>query len=369
LAGTTRFEAQLMGYKAALVPPSEIATLTDEWGALADTRPSATVFDHPDFVLPLLRAFPAGALGCLTLRQADRRLAGIMPVIALPLRVGPFTARETGFPSNAHTLRHNPLLPEDGRADRAFVSALAQYAGGRDTVRLANLPIDLAGRLEAAATAEGLRCDRVMRGRMLYTADLSRGYEGWLAGLSSTNRARMRKAVRRAEGAGTITCDILRGADLAAARDTWRRVIERSWQGRDPEAGANRPEDWVLHDGLIGNGFLALLSIDGQTVAAHRWLQHRHTIYSHVQHYDLAYRKAQPGYALIAHVLKQADVLGFDTVDLNGSTDQYRQMHDGVREHGTLRIYLPGPRPCAVRIIRRLRSALRPTDAAPQPAR
>ncbi|MEX0284553.1 MAG: GNAT family N-acetyltransferase [Paracoccaceae bacterium] len=340
-----------------LVPPEAIEELRQNWTALADTHPEATVFDHPDFVIPLMAAFPHAVRGVLALHDGDGALCGVMALADLPLAIGPLSVREAGFISNAHTLRHNPLLPADGSADQAFLRAVATHCTGRDTLRLSNLPDQLAYRLYDAADAIGHATDPVEDGRMLFTVDLHKGADAWLTGLSSSNRYKIRKAVKRTTQAGEVSFSILKGHQIRDALPVWQGIVANSWQGQEGDEGANGPSDWALHEGLLNNGFLAFLSIDGTPVASHRWLQHRQTIYSHVQHYDLSYKSAEPGYALIAHVLEQGDAFGFDRADLNGSTRQYKVLHDGVLPHKTLRIYLKGARPRAVQVLRRWRKA------------
>lgn len=353
------------GIETRVLGADALDALAPQWAARVEACDRATVFSGPLFQTALARVFfpdlPRRAVAVFR----GAALAGLLPLMPLPLRQGPMTLREAGFARNPHTLRNHLLCDPDPDTVGGLLAA-ALGAVSSDTLLLQNLP-DAGGTLALCADAAqrlGCRVDPPTPGRTLMVCDFEGSYDDYLATRSGQFRRQIRKRRRDLEAAGALSIPALSGAAITAAMPAWRAVVAASWQGQADEGEDMSQATWAFHESLAACGRLWIAYLDGRPIAALRMLEDSRAAYVHTMHFDPAMRELAPGVVIFDAMMRDAARRGVARVDFNGANHFFSRWATGSLAHSTLRIYRNTLRGRAGRMARRLLAARR---AAGQP--
>lgn len=350
------------GIAARVLEADDLDALAAQWAARAAACDGATVFSGPLFQTALARAFFPDVARRAVAVFRGAALAGLLPLMPLPLRQGPMTLREAGFARNPHTLRNHLLCDPDPDTIGGLVAA-ALGAVSSDTLLLQNLP-DAGGTPALCADAarrRGCRVDPPMPGRTLMVCDFEGAYDDYLATRSGQFRRQIRKRRRELEAAGAVSIPALRGAGIVAAMPAWRAVVAASWQGQTDGGEDMSKATWAFHERLAGNGLLWIAYLDERPIAALRMLEDSRAAYVHTMHFDPAMRELAPGVVIFDAMMRDAATRGVARVDFNGANHFFSRWATGSLAHGTLRIYRNTLRGRAGQMARRLLAARRAT--------
>lgn len=341
---------------ARILDTNEYTNISAIWDVRLSECPGSTPFSGPLVQHAFQQVFcPKSDDRAIGLFNGTA-LIGLMPIAELPLKIGPFTLRETGFPRNAHTLRNDLLTDANSESCRAILSVF-QSEMDADTLLLENL-VDQSGLrkiLFDSARQVGLLADQPKTGRKIEYADICGSYDAFLATRSGQFRRQLRKRKRFLETEHDVEIVQKHANEIQDSIPDWRRVVEKSWQGRsDPNKVGNSDADWELHRSLIGIGTLWLLYLDGAPVAALRMLEGPRTVYVHTMHFDQDFRNLAPGLILFDAMIKDSASRGISRVDFNGTSKFFSRWATGEIDHFSIRIYRSSLRGKLAQFTRRL---------------
>jgi CelD/BcsL family acetyltransferase involved in cellulose biosynthesis len=173
--------------------------------------------------------------------------------------------------------------------------------------------------------------------------DLSKGWEGYLAGRPREFRKNLRVAQRRL---AATNHSILRAP--SSETRTLERVLSlsaRSWKGRAGTAlGAREGTRTFIRRlwstlGRTNAMDLYLLEIDGREAASFVSILERDTIYGFAEDIDEAFSKLSPGRSLLAHWLQDGAARGYRKADMLRWTPFIREFSDASYAMARLRLF------------------------------
>jgi CelD/BcsL family acetyltransferase involved in cellulose biosynthesis len=230
----------------------------------------------------------------------------------------------------------------DAAAAQRLARALARE---RRPIELARVPADspLIPALEAAMRGRG----RVSVRPATASPTIALGPE-WIepeSRFNSRRRSDFRRAVRRAEEFGAVTCETLAPTVDAfdALFDQAIAVEARSWKRSAGTAIACDPAKEAFFRRYLrsacarGEGRVAFLRIDGEVVAMQLAVEWNGRYWLYKIGYDEAYARCSPGTLLMLHALRDAAERGLTGFELMGDSEAWiadlwtREAHACVR--------------------------------------
>jgi CelD/BcsL family acetyltransferase involved in cellulose biosynthesis len=298
---------------------SALASIIEEWRALAARALEPNVFYDPAFMLAAAPVFGAG-LRVALLRTAGGRLVGLFPVrIARPL--GSPWRMAVGW-----THPYGPLgTPLIDREDSASIVAAWLDHLGRDPALPALLLMPLIPERGAFAAAldsvlaHGGRGNAAFGRHQRALLDPGARREGYLArAVSSGRRKELRRQRRRLADTASIVVATARGADdVAAALQDFLTLEAAGWKGRAGTAAASDPTVATFIHGAVtalaaqGQARVDRLLSDGRTIAATITLASGDGAWCWKIAYDESLSRASPGVQLMCDLTD--DLLASDT--------------------------------------------------------
>lgn len=225
-------------------PPGLGGTLAD-WEVLHRADPRATPFTSPGWAQAWLEHFAPDAQPWLLVARDADRVVGLAPLVLRrrgPVRLLAMLGKE---PGDYWDVLAEPELREPVTA--ALAAEIARRRGEWDVWQLNCLPPD-SGTLRALARA-GLRgfARAPLRSPAIELPDT---FEAFLAGLSRSRRANLRRHLRRLEDGSVELREVRDPAALGATMDRWQELRVAQWeaQGRsiDPVHAGERFRAFML---------------------------------------------------------------------------------------------------------------------------
>jgi CelD/BcsL family acetyltransferase involved in cellulose biosynthesis len=313
----------------------------EEWDDLA-ARAVSTPFHRHGWYAAWWASFgpSAGRLEVLTARR-DGKLVGVLPVVD---RHGVLCA-----PANWHTFVHGPLAQDEEAARELWARYLDRC---RFTAHVAHLPA--ADRVQLVGVAQDRRFTAVAdtMQRAPYIA-IGGSFEDYAAGRDTRWLRQLESRRRKLTRAGALDLEIHDGSE--GARDLDRvltelfRVEALGWKSEAGTAIVSRPDThsfyaalarWAASAGLLR---VALMTLDGRTVAADLALEDERSHYFLKTGFDPELRKLAPGLILRRDMVARAFGTGLATYEFLGSADRYKlDWTDTVHEIDEVRLYPRG---------------------------
>lgn len=292
-----------------------IGPLATEWEELAG-RLGAPPSLRPGWFSCWTDAFGGAGLRVVALRR-DGELAAVVPVLE---RRG--TVRSA---TNWHSFAYGPVAVDES-AELEVLAAL--FSGAPRRVDLSFLPPDSAERLRAAAGSRSF-ASRVVQ-RSPYVA-IEGDWDSYLAGLSRNTRGNVRRRRRRLAERGEVQLEVCGGeGDLFATLEECFRIEASGWKGERQQAVASSPRTRRFYEGLVrwaadaGLLSLALLRLDGRTIAFNLSLEANGRHYLLKLGHDTSLEELSPGTVLTAAMIERAFSRRLKSYEFLGAPDPYK---------------------------------------------
>jgi CelD/BcsL family acetyltransferase involved in cellulose biosynthesis len=280
----------------------KLVELRDEWSELWDSDPTATVFQHPDWLLPWTRhLWGGGKLRVATMRNGSR-LVGVAPLFVWG------DGRVAWLGSGLSDYLGMTTAPEFAdEVARAVICALADMRGEWERCDLEELRED--SPLLRFAAPDALRS---------YGID-ARVEECSVCPalcLSEPLPARMVKNLRYAERKlGTFEFVPGEWSDLF-------RLHQARWEG---EGMLRCPHVQAFHREAVGRFVrLCALRVEGKVIAVQYNLVAKDRACYYLSGYDPAYRDYSPGSVLLRHTMEEAAREGARVFDFLRNPEPYK---------------------------------------------
>lgn len=316
--------------------------LAEEWDDLAArtaSAPGSTPFHRHGWYAAWWASFgaAAGRLELLTARR-DGKLVGVLPVVD---RHGVLSA-----PANWHTFVHGPLAQDEEAARELWARYLDRC---RFTAHVAHLPS--ADRAQLVGVAQDRRFTAVpdTMQRAPYIA-IDGAFDDYAATRDTRWQRQLESRRRKLTRAGELNLEIHDGAEGARELDRVLtelfRVEALGWKSEAGTAIVSRPDThsfyaalarWAAAAGLLR---IALMTLDGRTVAADLALEDERSHYFLKTGFDPELRTLAPGLILRRDMVARAFETGLQTYEFLGSADRYKlDWTDTVHEIDEVRLF------------------------------
>jgi CelD/BcsL family acetyltransferase involved in cellulose biosynthesis len=302
--------------------PRALIDLRQEWASLWSRCPNATVFQHPDWVLPWCEHLFAGEIFTLCLRTGGR-LAGL----ALMHRWRDGAERVLSMLGAGHSDYHEILL-EPGVADaaKAALSAwLDAHTCAWDRIEVSELrqgcPLLDLEPVGAMASVEEQDACPVLK--------LSEG--GSLEGqVPSRMAGNLRTARRRAEQMGEVSFESARPDNLDELLEALLELHASRWQERGDTGVLAADAVQRFHEDvarrLLRRAMLALevLRIDRRIVSVMYGFYDHQALRYYLGGFDPAFARASVGSLVLAHAIERALGRGVKEFDFLRGREPYK---------------------------------------------
>jgi CelD/BcsL family acetyltransferase involved in cellulose biosynthesis len=304
--------------------------LSGEWTELLSRAVEPEPFLTPEWCLAWWRAFGAGTMKLLVVRDGSR-MVGLAPLRVVPERQGPFERRTLRFWSNLNSNRISLVLDrEDAEVaiDR-LVGALFEGEPDWDVARLGHVIRDseVMRLLSAVLDRRKVRWGTVLTFSSPYLP-LHPSPEELESALSGSFRRTLRRKERKAEQAGGLLAYVSRGD--GGAIDKVFTISSTTWQNREGTGIGSTPALEQFYRELAtvakARGWLRLgiLEIDGTPVAFEYNLVFDGIMYNLKLGFDPGSGHVSPGILLKMHVLREAIASGTTEYDMLGAAEPYK---------------------------------------------
>jgi CelD/BcsL family acetyltransferase involved in cellulose biosynthesis len=312
-------------HQADLLSPEEAGRISEDWRELADRAVEPNLFFTPEMALAGMRHLPAESDPQLLVVRRERRLVGVLPVVAARGRwLNPFAVRRSAaFYGTLSTPLLDPERPADTVA--AMLRALARH--GQHGIVLPYLSCDgpAAGAFtEACARTGFVRVELAQHRRAMLRSALP-GSEYIRATLETRRRKEAERQRRRLADLGALCFEVVSSeADTARALDAFLELEAAGWKGKSGTALAHAPGSAkfireaaaaLAHRGAFR---VAILALNGRAIASGLIGQAGSRAYYIKTTYDEAYARFSPGLLLTldltAHLLDDPGIEDADSI-------------------------------------------------------
>lgn len=333
-------QSELPGHTVELLQElQDIAELEGEWRTLAN-RMCSPIVDFPWFWSALTTLHRSDAPHILTVRR-DGQLVGVAPLTGqksgLGLRLEIIGTQVLGEPSG--------ILYQDASALDALCQALVHLAHPLSLFRVQNSDL-LHAPLRKAARGRCLLAWRQSTGAPW--ADLSQGFDAYLATRSARRRSDLRRAERRLREIGTYAVKVRSPSvdDLQSQLDRLLAVECRSWKGRNGSAILKKPglEQFVRAycERATELGILRLCSLEvaGEIAAMQIAVEQNNRFWVLKIGYDEKFARASPGLLLTLKTMQKCALRGLETYEFLGFDEPWlAPWSDGLHEYALVMSY------------------------------
>jgi CelD/BcsL family acetyltransferase involved in cellulose biosynthesis len=304
----------------------QLALLEEEWRALIDRAPDATLFQTWEWQSTWWRHYGHGRLWVLTAREAGS-LVGLAPLYVsryygLPLRQVAFMG--TGASDYLDFL----ALPERAEACRdAFLEHLARHRRRWDLVDLQQLR---EGTALAQATAPRGLCLRRMHQETCPYVPLAADWDGFAATVGKKLRSNIGYYRRLLAREFEAECDTVTNGELAATMEELFQLHQRRWRRRGLPGAFARPHARRFHhevaQQLLDRGWLRLhrLRLNGETRAALYCFRYGNKGYYYLGGFEPSLARYSLGTVLTAHAIADAIEGGAREFDFLRGDEPYK---------------------------------------------
>lgn len=355
-----------------------IDRIANEWRALCEAEPLDVPFYRPEWIAAYVRAFAPDSQLVLITARCEGRLVAVLPLIKEMSTVGGMPARKLRSAGNAHTCKfelvHESALGSD--VISAVWKALLEEPGW-DVIELEKVPTDGAlARLAQAARQHGhpVHVAPLPPSPFLTLDGGEDAFERLMARLDAKFRSNLRRRMRKLEAHGSVALFTTRLVDPRLAR--FYDLERAGWKGAQQTAIASDAPTKAFYDELAREaarfGYFALYSLDSgsRTAAMFYGLAYRGRYSLLKMAYDEALHECSPGQLLTHEVLRALADNGDREFDFLGELMDWKLDWAPSSRHLTDVHVFRGPtgralhalryrlRPAAVRLMRRVRSAV-----------
>lgn len=307
-----------------------LEALRDEWDRLLLTCPSATPFQHPEWLIPWWRHLGQGRLRVLVMRMAGR-LCGLAPLYEKDAEL---TFLGSGV-SDYLDLILDPSVELLGT--EVFLGYLAEMDGW-GTCRLEELrpgsPL-LGVRAPHGLRAECLAGEVCLRGKLPATVDEFRKLHP-MSGACGSKRLfrKLNKRGLKVQAAESQN-------DVSAAMGALFRLHAKRWASVGQTGVLQGAGMRAFHEeaaqGFFRKGMMALLTIivDGQEVAALYGFESRGTFYAYLTGYDPEFSRLSPGKLVLLSAAERCIERGVEVFDLMRGSEKYKYDWDPVESRNS----------------------------------
>lgn len=310
-------EAQSLAARV-LRTPVEIRSIMPEWIELYQ-RSATTPFQRPEWLLTWINAFSPRELFAVEIRD-HQRLVGLAFLLIYPRDGQRVLAFAGGGVSD-----YLGMLCERGREVDVIQGLRAGINADWDLLELADLHAN--SEILNLSSLKPYVCEH----DLCFVLDLPTMHDELLHLFSKRQRANLRNARSRLEGAGGGTIEAATQASLSEFLDDLFRLHTSRWS-RSGEPG-------VLHDERVrqfhracapllhSQGILKLhrMRVNGDTVAILYSLWGRDTVFCYLQGFDPVYARLSPGTQLMFTVMREAVDAGMRKFDFLRGQESYKQ--------------------------------------------
>ena len=316
----------------------EVTRVTDleaarpAWDALYESASSGELFQSYEWLHPWLQSYQADRRIAFLLGYEGAGLAGVLPLLRDAGGPGWCPGR-LATPVNAHVRRQGLLCAGDPVAmlDATFSWAARQKKPS--CVAFRQLPADgtLARELPTAARRAGMSV-AVREETSSSSADLSGGWDAYVAGRSRHVVREMRRKTRKLERTGEWSFRVF--TEPEAWQDAFEAVLEveaRSWKQGTGTSIANEPGARRFYGEVtrlnaeLGRLCVHVLEHRGRPAAHVLGLLDGRTLLALKTAYDEDERAWAPGAVLMWRALKDAADRGLEMFDFLGDTASWKQ--------------------------------------------
>jgi CelD/BcsL family acetyltransferase involved in cellulose biosynthesis len=322
----------------------QLASLAEEWQALADRAPEATLFQTWEWQSTWWRHYGRGRLWVLAAREAGA-LVGLAPLYisryyGVPLRRVAFIG--TGASDYLDFL----ALADRAEACRdAFLRHLARHSRRWDLVDFQQIREGSA--LTRAAVPSGLRAAQLHQETCPYVP-LPDDWDGFAATVGKKLRSNIGYYRRLLAREFAAECDTVTNGELATTMDELFQLHQRRWRGRGLPGAFARPQARRFHQEvaqqLLDRGWLRLhrLRLDGETRAALYCFRYRGKGYYYLGGFEPSLARYSLGTVLTAHAIADAIEGGAREFDFLRGDEPYKYAWK-ASERSNLRLLLWKP--------------------------
>jgi CelD/BcsL family acetyltransferase involved in cellulose biosynthesis len=296
----------------------------DEWSALVDRSPLATIFQTPEWVIPWRLHMDSGVPRDLAVRNGDR-LVGLVPLaekcekeIGLPVKVMTLAGEPQ---SDRSGLLFDPEVPEV--LDR-IVHSLLDAARSVDMIRLSELETERpeSRALIAASRSLGARISSKVCARAPILS-LARPWSEIAAGIRPSNRSRLQRARKRQHAAGGFEFKRWQPEpeEIHELLPLLREIEDRSWKGGERLGIFSPLERWSFVNDFARRFAarrwldVALLTQGGRPIAYRFGFRFRGVFHDYNLAHDPEAASFSPGRTLLDDVIQDSHRLGLLAVD------------------------------------------------------
>lgn len=312
----------------------QIVGIAREWGQLYERCVFITPFQRPEWVLAWIEAFQPRDLIFIQIRDEERRLIGLAPLLIYSRGPNRILAFAGGGVSD-----YLGLIAEAGEEQDVLDSVLqcTHEIPGWNLLELTDLhhesPILLSDELRPYLH-EHDACS-VLR--------LPASEEELRKIFSDRQRANLRNAASRLKRAGAGQVELARADTLPEFLDDLIRLHTARWSNSGEAGVLNDERTRSFHrlcsPGLLAAGILKLhrLRLGETTIAVLHSLWHRETVYCYLQGFDPEHSFLSPGTYLIHEVLRDAIRCGMRNFDFLRGQEHYKR-HWRAQAESTYRV-------------------------------
>jgi CelD/BcsL family acetyltransferase involved in cellulose biosynthesis len=326
-----------------------------EWDALLEQYAGATPFCTWEWLATWWRAYAQNdRLLVLAARDASAALIGLAPLALSTERscgVALRTLRLMGDGSHDSDNLDLPVRPgSEAEFSQALINWIREHSREWDVGRWCTLPAQspVGGRLLADLQALGWNVRTSTRPHTVLA--LPETWEGYLKGLSSNERSKIGRRMRRVEKLYDVRVrKCAEPAELGPALDALFDLHGKHWRQRGLPGSfqlpARRRFYRELAPLLLARQRLEfwLLELDGRVVAAQFAMRHGNSIYGLQEGFDPEYSADSVGYVLRSYLLKELISRGMRLYDFLGGPEEAK-MRWGARAEHYLDIAFARPR-------------------------
>ncbi len=324
--------------------------LEAEWNDLVSSTGGSPFYRHEFFRSWIANFAPASDLLILVLRDAEGRLAAILPLLEKRSRLLGARVLQIESAANDHTPRFDLIAREPAIAAAAFVHHLAGRAAW-DVLRLREVPEEgNAWLLAREAAAAGLRVgtwDSIHSPRLV----LPETVEEFDRGLPAKFRANLRRRRRNLETRGPVAVErVTGGLDLHAKLEEGYALEESGWKGRAGSAIGQDPITWGFYSELArsaaGAGMLVLffLRCGGRPIAFQYAIVDGGRYHLLKTAYDEAMSEFGPGQLLVLEAMRDCISRGVREYDFLGPDMPWkREWTSTTRAHSWIFVFGRSP--------------------------
>jgi CelD/BcsL family acetyltransferase involved in cellulose biosynthesis len=304
-----------------------------EWDALVERAGIDHPFLRHDWVRTWWECFGSGKdLYVVAVRRGER-LVGLAPLMRTRSRMYGMPVRRLELMANDHTPRFDLVVAD--AAEEVYVEILdhlLKQAPSWDVVMLPELSeaSQTVGVLERLAKAKELRSS-VWAAGSSPKISLAGGFDAFMATLSASRRATLRKRVRRLKQLGSVAIEVVADvAGLPEALQDGMRIEAAAWKGAAGTAIASDERVTRFYFQLAERAtqgkalHLVFLRVDGKRIAFAYCLRQGSTLFLLKTGYDPAYAEHSPFNVLMLLTIEAAVQDGIATFDLLGSDDPWK---------------------------------------------